>query len=371
MIDAITGDKAEESTEWEDIHRAAGNFVPKPKRMCSNKAFDLFHGAVQAERERRRENRSLTALDEAFEEDENDELEVLREKRLAELKTQSRRARFGSISQIRKIDFVREVNEASARAIDLSSASCSTTASPSLEENESPSDEELAASLVSKPEGGNRILKQGKKLSEVEAVASRCQNDVSCTWVVVYLFQEYLKECQLCKKQLEKLALKFSSVKFVSGVANEIIPGFPDRGVPSLFLYNRGVCQKQIFLTSEVFDCDGGFWYREKEGGKGSNAFLFRTLEWLLWDNGVLESVVPRGGEWDRSGVAGGNVAAVETAVGRIQIGDPRIYADSILESDEEMDEEKKLTRSWKNYMHEKREYVEYREDREYTERKQ
>lgn len=39
MIDRLTGDRFEESTEWEDIHRRHGNFVSKPKRLPS----DILH----------------------------------------------------------------------------------------------------------------------------------------------------------------------------------------------------------------------------------------------------------------------------------------------------------------------------------------
>eukprot|EP00392_Amoebophrya_sp_AT5.2_P003601 g3606.t1 len=93
---------------------------------------------------------------------------------------------------------------------------------------------------------------------EAAFLAGECQRNVpanrKCVWVVVLLTGAVDSSSRVLQEVVEKsvtqLVAKFRSVKFVQGSAEEMMPGFPSQVLPALFLYNRGVCRKQLFLRS-------------------------------------------------------------------------------------------------------------------------
>ena len=66
-----------------------------------------------------------------------------------------------------------------------------------------------------------------------------------------------------------------------------MIENFPNHALPALFLYKSGLCKKQLFLMREIQRID--IWHARK--------WLAATVEYLLFQNHVLESVLPRSGE--------------------------------------------------------------------------
>lgn len=58
-----------------------------------------------------------------------------------------------------------------------------------------------------------------------------------------------------------QLARKFPDVKFIKGVADTCIPNYPDKNLPTIFVYHEGDMKKQwigpIVFGGMNFKCDG------------------------------------------------------------------------------------------------------------------
>ncbi|KAI8591237.1 thioredoxin-like protein [Geranomyces variabilis] len=66
------------------------------------------------------------------------------------------------------------------------------------------------------------------------------------TWVVVHLFQNSVPACKLVNGILDRLAQKYRATKFLKIVADQCIPGYPDRNVPTLLVYGQGDLKRNI-----------------------------------------------------------------------------------------------------------------------------
>jgi thiol-disulfide isomerase/thioredoxin len=102
----------EEDTEWTDALRAHGILPPKPPASDEEESEE----EVLDENERRERELDEVSLDEldqldGFEDDHF--MEVYRRKRIAELRAQAMTEKFGELTQISEVDFIREVTEAS------------------------------------------------------------------------------------------------------------------------------------------------------------------------------------------------------------------------------------------------------------------
>ncbi|CAK4643091.1 unnamed protein product [Aphanomyces euteiches] len=99
-----------ETTEWEDILIKKGIIAPKTK-VTEEEEYE------SEEEVDPRENATLDELDE-FEDDydEDQALQRIREKRIAEMKAQAARNVFGDIQPISKDEWTREVTEASQKS---------------------------------------------------------------------------------------------------------------------------------------------------------------------------------------------------------------------------------------------------------------
>mmetsp|Transcript_155594 Transcript_155594/g.290375 ORF Transcript_155594/g.290375 Transcript_155594/m.290375 type:complete len:260 (-) Transcript_155594:8-787(-) len=147
-------------------------------------------------------DRSLKELDKLEDDVEEDTLAKLRRQRLAELKQKQRAAKFGEVRQVRHNDFVAEVTEASADG----------------------------------------------------------------QWVLVLLFVESSSACHHLMKLWSDAARLFPAVKFLRGVASEVVPKFPDSSTPTVLIYRNRDCFKQIIGLDE--------W-----GGRQCN---LDCIEWVL-----------------------------------------------------------------------------------------
>ncbi|CAN7995998.1 unnamed protein product, partial [Ixodes pacificus] len=71
-------------------------------------------------------------------------------------------------------------------------------------------------------------------------------------WVVLHLYQPGVPYCTLISQHLSHLASKFPTTKFLKSVATNCIPNYPDRNVPTIFVYRDGQLCKQ-FVGPDVF----------------------------------------------------------------------------------------------------------------------
>lgn len=157
------------------------------------------------------ENRTLEELN-AAEDDvsEEDFLQQYRRQRLAELKAARASARFGELRQLCRASYVQEVTEASA--------------------------------------GGQ--------------------------WVLLLLYTDANYQCHPMMKPWAEAATRFPMIKFLQGIASEIIPDFPDSLTPTVIIYKDKECVKQV----QGLDDWGG--------GRTS----IDTIEWHLAELGIIET---------------------------------------------------------------------------------
>ena len=73
------------------------------------------------------------------------------------------------------------------------------------------------------------------------------------TYVVVYLYQDYITECQILMPILEHLANKFQNVKFVKITATKCVENFRDSDTPCIFIYKAGDVAYNLLSCANSF----------------------------------------------------------------------------------------------------------------------
>jgi hypothetical protein len=92
--------------------------------------------------------------------------------------------------------------------------------------------------------------------------------------VVVHLYQDRVEDCRVLEEVLRAVAAKFKAVKFLKIRSTSAIENWPDRNLPTLFVYRDGELRTQMLGLKKV-------------GGKKAQA---RDLEWWLAQAGVVET---------------------------------------------------------------------------------
>lgn len=90
--------------------------------------------------------------------------------------------------------------------------------------------------------------------------------------VVIHLYENSMVECQLVDEALSRLAPRFKYVKFLKIKYNQAIENWPERNLPTLFVYEKGALKTQLITLGSV-------------GGKTMKT---EDLEWFLAKNGVI-----------------------------------------------------------------------------------
>jgi len=153
---------------------------------------------------------TLNELDKLEDDVEEDILASYRRKRIEELKAAKKTAKFGDVRHVDRSSFVEQVTDASANG----------------------------------------------------------------QWVLVFLYVDSSTACQYLMQPWAEAARRFPAVKFMRGVASEIMPDFPDASTPFVLVYHNGECEKQIKGIEE--------W-----GGAQCNV---SCVEWVLSSFGALET---------------------------------------------------------------------------------
>ncbi|CAB4426379.1 unnamed protein product [Rhizophagus irregularis] len=99
-------------TEWNDILRARGILPPK-EGPTEEEIFEEMDKNIREKQEKHLEDKTLDELDELEDEEDDRILEEYRQKRMAEIKAEASREKYGQLIQISKPDFIKEVTEAS------------------------------------------------------------------------------------------------------------------------------------------------------------------------------------------------------------------------------------------------------------------
>ncbi|EYE98122.1 phosducin family protein [Aspergillus ruber CBS 135680] len=178
-----------EDTEWNDILRQHGIIPEKPKDpepLIQEALVEAEHKA----HENRLEDKDLDELDELEDEEDEKFLEQYRQKRLAELTTLQTTAIHNQVYPLQKVDYGREVTEASNQYFVLVH--------------------------LSSPSGGANP--ESRILSEI--------------W--------------------RQAAAKFGDVKFCEIRADMCIEGYPERNTPTVLVYKDGEIRRQLVTLKEV-----------------------------------------------------------------------------------------------------------------------
>lgn len=95
----------------------------------------------------------------------------------------------------------------------------------------------------------------------------------SC-FVVVHLYHDALVECGVLDEAMKIVAPKFKSVKFLKIKSTQAIENWPERNLPTIFVYNQGELKFQMLTLKSL-------------GGKSTT---WADLEWWLATQGVVET---------------------------------------------------------------------------------
>ncbi|XP_055972872.1 phosducin-like protein 3 [Sorex fumeus] len=93
-------------------------------------------------------------------------------------------------------------------------------------------------------------------------------------WVILHLYKQGIPLCALINQHLSGLARKFPHVKFIKAVSTTCIANYPDRNLPTVFVYLDGHIKAQ-FIGPLVF---GGMSLSRDE------------LEWKLSESGAIKT---------------------------------------------------------------------------------
>ncbi|XP_072204815.1 phosducin-like protein 3 [Excalfactoria chinensis] len=93
-------------------------------------------------------------------------------------------------------------------------------------------------------------------------------------WVVLHLYKQGIPLCALINQHLSGLAKKFRDVKFIKAISTTCIPNYPDKNLPTIFVYLEGDIRAQ-FIGPLVF---GGMNLTRDE------------LEWKISESGAIKT---------------------------------------------------------------------------------
>ncbi|KAI8064603.1 thioredoxin-like protein [Gongronella butleri] len=93
--------------------------------------------------------------------------------------------------------------------------------------------QEMHASAAKEKYGDVTQISKPDFVKEVSEASKDC-------YVVVHLYQDSIPMCKLMNQHLADLAREFKATKFVKIVADQCIPNYPDRNVPTLLVYGNG-----------------------------------------------------------------------------------------------------------------------------------
>ncbi|GAB1599745.1 phosducin-like protein 3 [Argonauta hians] len=95
-------------------------------------------------------------------------------------------------------------------------------------------------------------------------------------WVILHVYKCGIPLCALINQHLTGLARKFPQTKFIKSISSVCIPNYPDKNLPTIFVYYEGEIKKQ-FVGPFVF---------------GGMKLTMDDLEWMLHEVGAVKSTL-------------------------------------------------------------------------------
>lgn len=126
-----------------------------------------------------------------------------------------------------------------------------------LDELEDSEDEAILADYRSKRIAELKALSAKQKFGSVREISgqdyisevNKAGDDIH---VVLHLYKQGIPLCALINQFMNNLAMRHSEVKFIKSIATTCIPNFPEKNLPSIFIYYEGNLQKQIIGADEL-----------------------------------------------------------------------------------------------------------------------
>ncbi|XP_046971250.1 viral IAP-associated factor homolog [Vanessa cardui] len=187
-----------EDTEWNDVLRSKGILPPKEKEISEAEIVNMIEETIQKNQAEKEKKLSELDLDGL------DELEDSEDEAVIEEYRRKRIAELKKLSEKPRFGEVREVS-------------------------------------------GQDYVQEVNKAGEG-------------IWVVIHLYKQGIQQCALINQHMKQLAMKFPYTKFLKAIAQTCIPNFPERNLPSLFVYFEGDMKKQFVgpheLRGTALTCD-------------------------------------------------------------------------------------------------------------------
>ncbi|XP_043491271.1 viral IAP-associated factor homolog [Polistes fuscatus] len=101
-------------------------------------------------------------------------------------------------------------------------------------------------------------------------------NNAGDVYVVLHLYKSGIPLCSLVNQHLASLASKFPATKFLKSISTTCIPDWPDRNLPTIFVYYQGSMVKKFIGPIEL----GGMKLTEEE------------LEWMLGETKAITTTL-------------------------------------------------------------------------------
>lgn len=83
-------------------------------------------------------------------------------------------------------------------------------------------------------------------------------------WVVLHLYKQGIQLCALINQFMNQLAVQYPATKFLKSIASTCIPNFPERNLPSIFIYFEGELKTRLIgpieLRGEKLTVEGESW---------------------------------------------------------------------------------------------------------------
>lgn len=137
-----------------------------------------------------------------------------------------------------------------------------------LDELEDSEDEAIIAEYRRKRIAEMQALSEKSKFGSVREISGQdyieeVNKAGDGIWVVLHLYKQGIPLCALINQFMNALAIRHPATKFLKSIASTCIPNFPEKNLPSIFIYYEGQIKKQIIgpielrgekLTEEEFE---------------------------------------------------------------------------------------------------------------------
>ncbi|KAL3891961.1 hypothetical protein ACJMK2_004310 [Sinanodonta woodiana] len=118
-------------------------------------------------------------------------------------------------------------------------------------------------------------------------------------WIVLHVYKQGIPLCTLINQHMTRLAQKFPETKFLKSISSVCIPNYPDKNLPTLFIYFEGELKKQFVGPHEF----------------GGMNLKLNEFEWMISQTGAVKTEMEEPPKTQIKDVM--NIAIRESAINR------------------------------------------------------